>query len=101
MCRRSLGAATESSEQVRCSQRQIFLVSIESSAVLRCEHSADGGRFDRAEKKAMPGLVEAIRSGHASKEQAGQAAESPVVPRQLISRRASPMKALTQQLCLR
>ena len=48
-------AAAESSEQVRRSECQIFLVSIESSAVLRGEHSANRGRFDRTEEKAGQG----------------------------------------------
>src|SRR4029077_13786530 len=48
-------AATESSEQVRSSECQIFLISIEPSAVLRSEHSPNRGRFDCAEKKAGQG----------------------------------------------
>ena len=44
--------STQSGEQVRRSERQIFLIGIEPSAVFRGEHSPDRGRFDRAEKKA-------------------------------------------------
>src|SRR6266513_2272345 len=48
-------ATTESSEQVRRGECQIFLVSIKSSAVLRSAHSSNRGRFDDAEKKASQG----------------------------------------------
>src|SRR5215813_12190257 len=48
-------AATESSEEVRRRQCEIFLVGIEPSAVLGGEHAANRGGFDRAEKKASKG----------------------------------------------
>src|SRR5690348_5268053 len=48
-------AATESSEQVRRSECEIFLVGIESSAMFRGEHSTDCGCFDYTEKKAGQG----------------------------------------------
>src|SRR6478672_9572741 len=48
-------AATESSEQVRRRECQIFLVSVESSAVLSDEHPTNRSRLDRAQKKASKG----------------------------------------------
>src|SRR5690348_12211876 len=44
-------AATDSSEQVRRRECQIFLVGIETSTVLRSEHATNRGRFDRTEQK--------------------------------------------------
>ena len=57
--------------------------------------------FRPRREESKPGLVEAIRSGHASKEKELSAAVFPEARRQLILRRVSPRKALMQQLCLR
>src|SRR6266550_6668169 len=48
-------AATQSSSEIRYRERQIFLISVEPSAMLGGKHSANCSRLDRAEKKASKG----------------------------------------------
>src|SRR6266576_2656976 len=48
-------ATTEPGNEIRCRKRQIFLISVESSAMLGGKHSANCSRLDCAEKKASKG----------------------------------------------